>query len=134
METHIKVVAILHLVLGLLSFLGGLGAVLLVFVFGVFGGAAATMEGGTGIGVLTGGVFGVVLLVFLGVLLLTSLPGILAGWGLLNKKSWAPIIAVILAIFHVANFPLGTAFAVYTWWALLSKEGQKAYGLGKLKI
>lgn len=134
MDTHIKVVACLHLGLGLLSLCGGLGGFILIGVFGAMGGAAAMAEGGAGAGLITGGVFGIFLLIVLATLLITSLPGILAGWGLLGKKSWAPAVAVVLGIFHVANFPFGSALAAYTWWALLSKDGQQAYGLGKLRI
>lgn len=134
MDTHIKVVGYLHLGLGLLSLCGGLGGLILIGVFGAMGGAAAFVEGGAGAGLLTGGILGIFLMIVLVSLLITSLPGILAGWGILQKKAWAPIVAVILSILHVANFPFGTALAVYTWWALLSKDGQAAYGLGKIRI
>ena len=134
MDSHIKVVGILHLGLGLLSLCGGLGGILLIGVFGAMGGAAAFAEGGAGAGLLTSGILGVFILIVLGSLLVTSLPGIFAGWGLLGKKAWAPAVAVVISIFHVANFPFGTALAVYTWWTLLSKDGQKAYGMGKLRI
>ena len=134
MNTHIKVTGFLHLGLGLLSLCGGLGGVILIGAFGALGGAAALAEGGAGAGLLTSGIFGVFLMIILASLLITSLPGILAGWGLLRNKAWAPAVAVVISIFHVANFPFGSALAVYTWWTLLSKDGQEAYGMGKLKI
>jgi hypothetical protein len=133
-ETHIRIVGILHLVIGLLSLLAGLVGVIGIFALGALGGAVAWSDSGAGAGLLTGGFFGVVLLVILVSLLVTSLPSIFAGWGLLGRKAWAPAVAVVISLFHLANFPFGSALAVYTWWGLLSKEGQKAYGLGKMKI
>jgi hypothetical protein len=58
-------------------------------------------------------------LLVVGVLAVTAVPFLLAGWGLLKNKSWGPVAAVIASIVNVFNLPLGTALAVYTFWALL---------------
>lgn len=134
MATHIKIAGILHLGIGLLGLCGGLGGVLVLGLIGALGGAAAWADGGAGAGLLTGGVLGMVALVAAVSLAITCLPSILAGWGLLRRKAWAPAVAVVISILHVPNVPFGTALALYTWWTLLSREGQKAYGLGKIRI
>jgi hypothetical protein len=50
-----------------------------------------------------------------------------AGIGLLQYRSWARIFAIIVAIFLLFNFPVGTAVAVYAFWVLFSQEGQQYY-------
>ena len=57
-----------------------------------------------------------------GFLLLISLPGLIAGAGLLRFKSWSRILALIVAAFNLLTFPFGTALAIYAFWVLLSSE------------
>jgi len=47
-----------------------------------------------------------------------------AGAGLLQYKSWARVLATIMAIFLLVKFPIGTAIAVYALRVLFSHEGQ----------
>lgn len=62
-------------------------------------------------------IVGTVGLFVIAIVVLLSIPFFLAGWGLLRRKSWAPVAAVVAAILNLANFPIGTAIAVYTFWA-----------------
>jgi hypothetical protein len=94
---------------------------------GAIGGAAASVDGGAEVGLLAGGILGTIAMIFMVVMLIAALPGLLAGWGILSRKSWAPILASIVGLFHVMSIPFGTALAVYTWWTMLSKGGQAAY-------
>jgi len=41
-----------------------------------------------------------------------------AGYGLLNRRPWGRIVAIIAAILALIKFPLGTALGVYTLWVL----------------
>ncbi len=50
-----------------------------------------------------------------------------AGWGLLQKASWARLLAVVLAILALFNVPFGTALGVYTLWVLLPEESAREY-------
>ncbi len=56
------------------------------------------------------------------VLLLLSLPGILAGIGLFKRKEWARILTLIISVLDLINFPIGTAVGVYSIWALSQTE------------
>lgn len=51
-----------------------------------------------------------------------ALPGIVAGVGLLMFKNWARILTLVLAVLNLANFPLGTALSVYSFWVLLNDD------------
>lgn len=50
-----------------------------------------------------------------------------AGAGLLQYKSWARVLAIIMSIFLFFKFPVGTALAVYAFWVLFSQQGQEYY-------
>lgn len=50
-----------------------------------------------------------------------SLPGLAAGIGLLTRKPWARILAIVVGILNLANMPLGTLIGLYTMWVLLQE-------------
>ena len=56
------------------------------------------------------------------VLLLLSLPGILAGIGLFKRKEWARILTLVLSVLDLISFPFGTAVGIYSIWALVQPE------------
>jgi len=59
------------------------------------------------------------------------LPGViayvLAGYGLLKYKSWARIIAIILAILNLILFPIGTALGIYTLVIMFNDEAEALF-------
>ena len=51
-----------------------------------------------------------------------------AGWGLLQRETWARTLALILAFISLfTNIPLGTAMGVYTMWVLLPSSSEQEY-------
>ncbi|MCG3159578.1 MAG: hypothetical protein JMDDDDMK_00572 [Acidobacteria bacterium] len=113
MERHIKIVGILYIALGVF---GVLVAMVLLFVVG---------EGGP----MMGDRYSVeatkiVMAIVIGALLLFSVLGIIGGIGLLQRRSWARPLVIILAALNLFNFPLGTAVGIYALWAMLKPETQ----------
>jgi len=53
--------------------------------------------------------------------------GASAGVGLLQYRSWARALAIIVAVLLVFHFPIGTVIAIYAFWVLFSQEGQEYY-------
>ncbi len=51
-----------------------------------------------------------------------SIPGIIVGFGLLSRAGWARVIALILGIINLFNFPLGTILGIYTLWVILKYQ------------
>lgn len=51
-----------------------------------------------------------------GVIMLFSIPSIIAGVGLINNRRWAMTLALILGCFKLFSFPFGTALGIYTIW------------------
>jgi hypothetical protein len=41
-----------------------------------------------------------------------------AGFGLLNRRPWGRVVAIIAAVLALLKFPLGTALGIYTLWVL----------------
>lgn len=78
----------------------------------------------TGIGALSGDIEAVTILSIVATavsafLCLLALPGIVAGMGLLARKGWARILAIVVGILNLVNFPIGTVIGGYTLWVLL---------------
>ena len=50
------------------------------------------------------------------VIIFVATPGLIAGIGLLSKKSWGMVLALIVGIINIFSFPFGTAIGIYTIW------------------
>lgn len=48
-----------------------------------------------------------------------SLPALVAGIGVLARKSWARILGIIVAVFALISFPIGTLIGVYVIFVLM---------------
>jgi hypothetical protein len=53
--------------------------------------------------------------------------GFLAGWGLLQRESWARMLSIVLALLALLNIPFGTAVGIYTLWVLLPAGAHAEY-------
>jgi hypothetical protein len=49
------------------------------------------------------------------------------GYGLLTRRPWGRILALVSTVLFVWLFPLGTALAIYAWWFLHSEGGKQFY-------
>ena len=43
---------------------------------------------------------------------------VVAGWGLITRKSWGRTFAIIVAVLSLLKFPVGTALGIYTLWVM----------------
>ena len=111
MERHTNVVAALHIGMSVLGILLGL-IIFIVFYF---------------VGDITNDqqaqfVLSIVAKVLIVFVILVSIPGIIAGIGLLKRKEWARILTLILSVIDLIHFPFGTAVGIYSIWALVQPE------------
>ncbi len=111
MEKHVNVVAGLQIGLSVLTII--IGAVIYL-VFLLAGDFADDEQARFALSIISK-----VLIIFM---VLISIPGIIAGIGLLKRKEWARILTLILSVLELFNFPLGTAVGVYSIWALAHPE------------
>lgn len=117
MEQHVKIVAILNIVMGGLGVLIALG-VLLVFG-GLAGIVAADSDPEAGVGVAVLGMIGAIGFIAIA---LMSVPSVIAGIGLLKYREWARVLGMVVSVLHLLNLPLGTALGVYGIWVLNKDE------------
>ena len=111
MQKHISLVAALHIGL---SILGLLVAALVFFIMIGTGVIAQDEEAFL--------VLSIVGTVFLSITVVTSIPAIIGGIGLLKHKNWARILILIVSAIDLLNIPLGTALGGYSLWVLLQDE------------
>lgn len=48
--------------------------------------------------------------------------GVLAGWGLLERRPWARMLTIVLGCLSLFDVPFGTALGAYTLWVLLPAQ------------
>jgi len=60
-------------------------------------------------------------------LLVKAIASFLAGWGLMQKESWARTLTLVMGFLELLHVPLGTALGVYTLWVLLAPNADQEY-------
>lgn len=60
-----------------------------------------------------------------GALSLAFVPALIAGVGLLQRRPWSRILAIILAALSLFNVPVGTILAIYAFWVLTNDEATR---------
>ena len=124
-RTHINVIAWLNIVLGAMSLVGGLIAVVMMGGFGLFVGAAAGRDA-----VPAAALFGGFGALVAGVCLIGGLPSLLVGGGLLRYAPWARIACIVLSILHLINastMGLSTVLGIYSLVILFQPECEKVF-------
>jgi hypothetical protein len=118
MTGHVRALAILQIVYSSLGLLLGL------VVFMLFGGIATIVgfsapadESIVAIPVLAiiGGVAS-------SILILLSLPRLIAGIGLLKHQQWGRILTFIVSIIGLLDFPVGTGLGIYGLWVMTHRD------------
>jgi hypothetical protein len=118
MGQHVKIIGILHVVLG------GMGVLAAVAFLALFNGIASIVgtqaqpsDAAVAVPVLggIGGILFVVCLVF-------SLPSLVGGIALLNMASWSRVFMLVVSVLYLIHLPIGTALGIYGIWALTKPE------------
>lgn len=116
MQRHLQLLGIFWIAYSAITILGGV--VLVIIANALFGPA----------GHLGAPAFLQPLLTAVGVFLIVkSALGIAAGWGLLQRESWARILSLVLGFMALIHIPLGTALGIYTMWVLLAPGADDEY-------
>ncbi len=113
MQNHVRLLGILFVIWGILSIVFGL------IIFAVFLGGGLLAGNEDAFAVLS--IIGIAIGAFC---VLTGIPEIIGGWGLLRKMRWARIVVLIMAVFNVISPPFGTALGVYAFWVLFNPESK----------
>ncbi|HWS87719.1 MAG TPA: DUF4064 domain-containing protein [Pyrinomonadaceae bacterium] len=119
-QDHNKVLGIMHLIYGGFFALVTLLMALIFAFVGIGIGAAAANDPSAPPAAFFIGLFGFIVVLY-GLL---SVPSLVAGYGMLKRKSWAKVWGIIAACVGALSFPFGTALCVYTLWFLFGQQGQ----------
>jgi hypothetical protein len=120
LQQHVTVLGWLHVLSNAIFLVVG------VFVFMLL----------TGIGAATGDPAGARVLGLVGTavgLLLVALgvPGMLAGYGLITRRPWARLLAIVVGILGLINVPIGTAIGIYTLLVLTQPAAIEFFATGE---
>lgn len=120
LEGHKRILGILYLIGGTLSLLGML--FLNLFLSTIF--SFALNEVNADEKEIIEFILSIVQYVPIIVIVLYSIPTLIAALGLLTGKSWSMLFALIVGCFKLFSFPIGTAIGIYAIW--IYSEDQKA--------
>lgn len=124
MAQHVRILGILHIIYAGLVLMAGV--VVLVVMGGIAGFLGANPDRYSDTQVAPP----ILALIGLGVFVLLmalSLPGIVAGFGLLAYKDWARIMTIVLSAFELLSVPFGTALGIYGLWVLLRPDTEALF-------
>ena len=108
----VLLISIYHFFCAVTLLLGLCGVITLPFIVSVFTEGDRVAIFWTGLASLFGlGFFGFIFLV-----------NLIVGLGLWQMKEWARLAAMVIAIFRLPNFPVGTFIGVFIIWYLLQEK------------
>jgi hypothetical protein len=119
LQTHVPITGWLLIAYGILGVIGGLIAFALIMSGSVFWtqlrqvGAEANDIDAVHIFGMFNTLIELTAILIGGLVIGLSIPALVAGIGVLARKSWARILGVIVAVFALINFPIGTLIGIY---------------------
>lgn len=120
MEKHVHLLGIFFIIYGIMGLIGA-GVVFILFVGA--GMVSSSAAGDPNLMILTG-FFGIMIT---SIILVTCLPSLIAGWGIIKRKPWSRTLGIIVAIFNIPGMPVGTALGVYALWVLFNDETRTVF-------
>ena len=125
METHVKVLAILHVVFS--SLIIALALIILIAtgaVTSIVGTAADPADAQIAIPFIRlGGMAVAFFFLALGV------PGLVVGIGLLKLRPWARILGIVISALDLTHIPFGTALGIYGLWVLFNRDAERLFAV-----
>jgi hypothetical protein len=122
MATHVKIIAVVFVLVGVMSVVGAFFGSLAFGLLGLLIGAQA--DQGAPVGVALMGLAGMALMIML---LVVAALSVTCGWGLWRFRPWARIMAIILGAIGLTKFPFGTLFGVYVLAVMFRKDTEALF-------
>lgn len=124
MKDHVRILAILNIVLGSIGLVIGAGLFLFFGGLGIFASLAGQNDPDALVAVpILGAVGGIIFVA----LLMFSAPQIIGGIGLLKGQPWARILMIVVSALGLMSIPIGTALGIYGLWVLLNEETARMF-------
>lgn len=110
LQLHVTILGWLYIVGNAIFLLIGAFVFVLLAGIGVASGDSQAMAILSVVGTVVGALLAVL-----------AIPGLAAGYGLLAHKAWGRVLAIVVGILGLINFPIGTAIGIYALWVLLQE-------------
>ena len=124
-QSHKRTLGIIHIVYGSLIAITFIFIGSLVSIFYPFISEEIAKDAGKDADEILFMVSSIIRVVFILLLIFSALPSIIGGIGLLQKKSWGVVIALIAGCVSIFSFPFGTAVGVYSIYVFVENNKQK---------
>ena len=123
MAFHIRVLSIIFVVFGGTLLLTALAN---IYESGQFSQAMIIGDQGVHFSNINSGSFDTILKILLFIetyfSVIIGIPALIGGWGLYHRKAWGRYTLLILSLFLLLKFPIGTFIGLYALWALTKPE------------
>ncbi len=116
MEKHVTLVAVINIAFGFLGIFFGLVLFVVLIGAGIISHDPEALKITTIVGIAVGCF-----------LILTSIPEIIGGFGLLRRRPWARILILVIAVMDLLFIPIGTLIGIYELWVLLQEDTAKLF-------
>ena len=123
-STHKRTLGILHIVYGTFNALIFVFIGVIITTFLPFIGEAIIEEEGPEAALLLDMIANIIRIIFTFVFLLSALPSIIGGIGLVQNKSWGLIVSLIAGCVSIFSVPFGTALGVYSIYVFVENNKQ----------
>jgi hypothetical protein len=121
-SSGVTIIAIYQFVVAFLSLLAICGLLSIPLIVGVST-AAARAEGAP----IATAIVSTVMVVASGWIFLVGLANVIIGWGLWKQQEWGRIGALVLAVFRLFSFPVGTLIGALIIWYLLREDVRQEF-------
>ena len=111
MAKHINILGALFLTFSILMVISGVAINQFLPMAGEISGDSTVIR----ITSIIGQSIGTVLFIF-------AAPGFICGYGLITKKAWSRVFAIILSCLSLLSIPIGTMIGIYGLWTLFKDE------------
>ena len=120
METHKRILGILFVITGVFQLV--VLSILSLFFATIFAFALSQVDGDEQ--AIVESILGIVRFIPILIIIIISIPSLIAGAGLLSKQKWAMTLALIIGCLKLFSFPVGTALGIYTIWVYAEDQKQ----------
>jgi hypothetical protein len=117
MKKHVTLVAALQIGFSTMGIIAG---IILFFVFSFAQSVIQDVE-------IAGPLIKFIGTVLPGMMLITSLLGLIGGIGLLTFQKWSRILVMVIAALICFVFPIGTVIGIYSLWVMMQDETIKMF-------
>lgn len=116
MHRQVNLIAYLYIALGIFTLIGAIVVTLSIAGGGWLSGDDTAIAVTSATGFVLGGFIAI-----------GGIFSLVAGYGLLKRRSWARTLTIVLSILNLLNFPLGTILGGYALYVMLKDESKAEF-------